>query len=151
VLRKSLSPNTDLGRFDLTINGTTTTSNGDGGSVTKLVPVGNVASLSEAASSGSPTGLTDYGSTFGCPHGITMSTNTGTAGSFTVPLSSGGTTITCTITNTRKTTTVILKKSLLGDTVGRFDLTINGSTTSNVGDGGSVSKSVNVDEVASLS
>jgi hypothetical protein len=87
---------------------------------------GDSVGLSENFTTGS---AANYTSTLVCDHGVNLSTNTGTTGSFTVPATlDAGTTITCTFTNTRTASRLILQKTWVngafGDTAG---LTIGGA------------------------
>ena len=138
VLTKVLSPTGDDGKFNLTVNGTTTLNQGNGGTASASVAVNGTATLSEAAGAGMPSNVTlaAYTSVFACQAGITVNNNTGTSGSFTVPLSAAGTTINCTITNTRKHHAVMLTKTVVGPIgTATFSLTLNdnGSATTTPG------------------
>jgi hypothetical protein len=97
---------------------------------------GDSVGLSENFTTGS---LSNYTSTLVCDHGVSLSTNTGTTGSFTVPATlDAGTTITCTFTNTRTASRLILQKTWVngafGDTAGLSisgaNPTISGTATS---------------------
>ena len=115
VVAKSLSPATDAGRFDLSINGVPKVTNGGNGATSAASPVsvfvGDSVAVAEAASAGSPA-LANYSSALACDNGIAPSPNNGTNGSFTVPSSmASGTVITCTFTNTRNSATFTLNKA----------------------------------------
>jgi hypothetical protein len=97
---------------------------------------GDSVGLNENFTSGS---AANYTSSLVCDHGVTLSTNTGTTGSFTVPATlDAGTTITCTFTNTRTASRLILQKTWIngafGDTaglsIGGANPTISGTATS---------------------
>jgi hypothetical protein len=137
TLHKTLSPTTDGGKFNLTINdgtATTSTDQGNGGSVSKSVAVGASVTLSETQGTG--TILANYTASFACTGG------TPAGATFTMPDSA----VDCTLTNTVKTHTVTLHKTLSPTTDGgKFNLTINdgtATTTNDQGNGGSVSKTV---------
>ena len=104
--------------------------------------VGETLNLSETLG-GSNTG--QYTATLSCDNGVTVA---GT-GDFTVPT----TATICTITNTRKTRTVTLSKSLSPTTdAGKFNLVVNGSTVaSNIGNGGTGNLIVPVGSAVSIS
>src|SRR5690606_27669527 len=83
------------------------------------VKVGDTVTVAEAAVS--PAVLANYGSVLECKAGasdITLTTNTGTAGKFTVPASAAGQTITCTFTNTRGSVQVNLQKKWVNGAAG---------------------------------
>jgi uncharacterized repeat protein (TIGR01451 family) len=97
TLRKVLTPSTDTGRFDLTINATTVPNQGNGGQVQAAnVLVGSTVSVSEAANVASGATLASYTSTLVCPDTNLPSGRT-TSGSFTMP----DVDVTCTVTNQR--------------------------------------------------
>ena len=77
---------------------------------------GDSVGLSENFTTGS---ASNYTPTLACDHGVTLSTNTGITGSFTVPPTlDAGTTITCTFTNTRTGSRLILQKTWVNGAVG---------------------------------
>ena len=142
----------DPGKFDLTIDGqgsygATKSDAGDGDSVTATVPTGDV-DLSEVA--GTDTSLSDYTSTYSCSaQGHTDITGSGTSIA-DLPVADGDSWV-CTLTNTRKKSTVKLTKVViavdeqLGDP-GKFNLHIDGqgaydATKSDAVSGDSVSRS----------
>src|SRR5258708_15115853 len=103
TLHKPLSPTTDGGKFNLTINdgtATTSTDQGNGGSVSKSVAVGASVTLSETQGTG--TILANYTATFACIGG------TPAGATFTMPDSA----VDCTVTNTPKTHMVTLPKTM---------------------------------------
>lgn len=75
-----------------------------------------------------------YGYALACDNGITVGQNSGTSGVFVVPAALSGTTVTCTVTNTRTRAQLTLRKAWVngyaGDTAG---LTISGSGQSGSG------------------
>jgi hypothetical protein len=91
---KTLVPKTDLGRFDLKIDGTTyATAVGDGGTTNPVtLPTGS-HSVEEAAHPG--TTLGNYSTTYSCTNGASGAG----PGPFNVAVTSGSST-TCTFTNT---------------------------------------------------
>jgi hypothetical protein len=97
---------------------------------------GDSVGLNENFTTGS---AANYTPTLACDHGVTLSADTGTTGSFTVPvILDAGTTITCTFTNTRTGSSLILQKTWVngatGDTAGLsisgVNPTISGTATS---------------------
>jgi hypothetical protein len=82
-----------------------------------------------------------------CDNGVTPDAS----GNFTMPDSN----VTCTFTNTRKTHTLTVKKTLIPSSdAGKFDLSIGGSVVTGangVGDGGSGSSTVSVGAATSVS
>lgn len=130
---KALSPSTDPGTFDLTVDGTTqATGVGNGGGTSVLtLPTGS-HSFAEAAASG--TSLTDYTASVSCTGGATP---TAGGGGWSVTLTENQNVV-CTITNTRKTGTLqVLKATVPTNDPGRFDLLVDGTTrVSDVANGG---------------
>jgi uncharacterized repeat protein (TIGR01451 family) len=100
-LVKDLVPDNDAGKFNLTIAGTTFNNGGAGFGDQGTTGFQNVAigtvNISEAATSGTGTNISEYGSALACNSGKTVSNNTGTSGSITV---AAGDQVTCTFTNT---------------------------------------------------
>ena len=137
VVKKQLLPATDAGTFDLQVDGANVaTQVGDGGYGSKVVNTGT-HTVGEAGAY-----LSSYTSSTACKN----------AGGYTVAVSAAGAvnvgdgdTITCTITNTRKTGTIVVKKQLVPATdAGTFDLQVDGAdVATQVGDGGYGSKVVN--------
>jgi len=133
TVQKFLSPTSDLGKFDLQVNGTTRASNvGNGGSgSTTGLSVGDAITVAEL---GNGTNLNYYTTALSCTGGgvsVTPSANN-QSGTFTLPDAD----VTCTFTNTRKTHSVTVQKSVSDS--GKFDLQVNGSAVAtNVGNGGS--------------
>src|SRR5437870_5303923 len=96
--------------------------------------------------------LATYSSGLSCPAGITVSNNTGTSGSFTVPVSAAGTTIPCSVTNPRLPSFPTRRSSDLPTSdPGVFKLTVNSTAADNQTNNGSASATVNVGDTASLS
>src|SRR5206468_732355 len=121
---------------------------GDGQSGGTTVDVGATVSVSET--DGASTSLANYNSSLACDSGVIPSPNTNTAGSITVPNIAGP--ITCTFTNTRKTLTLNVAKHLIGDSVGKFNLTICHYTVSaRSGDGESGGTTVDAGDTVSVS
>lgn len=94
--------------------GATSTSGGQSGSwtdsghtVTATVYSGEAVTVSEVL--GANTG--SYTAGLACGNGVTSTTNTGSAGTFVVPAALAGQTITCTVTNTRTSAHLTLRKA----------------------------------------
>ena len=103
TVTKQLLPRDDPGRFTLQVNGSATETSsaiGDSGTTgaVKMEP-GQTVTLAELAGN-AETDLANYSSTLTC-EGATLTENTGTRGSFTMPEEN----VACTFTNTRKTVT----------------------------------------------
>ncbi|MBI1898386.1 MAG: hypothetical protein HYS04_17910 [Acidobacteria bacterium] len=131
TLAKVCSPTGDNGKFNLTVSSTgvttpTETEKTCGTSTAaKTVFVGESVTASEAA--GTNTSLANYDSSMSCSaNGNPTPIATGTtSASFTMPDAS----VSCTVTNTRKTRQVTLAKVCVPDSDGGvFNLTINGTT-----------------------
>ena len=124
---KELNPSSDGGLFILSIDGVATSGDvGDGGTLgpTSIVS-GTVYTVSESA--GSVTNLADYNSSIACTVNGTP-TFSGPTSSLGGISGQDGDTIVCTITNTRKTGTIEVKKTLVPSTDGgEFDLLIDGT------------------------
>jgi hypothetical protein len=132
---KRLAPASDSGRFDLKIGDDVVADGvGDGGEGQKFVAPGTYT-VSEA---GDGTDLAKYASSVECDNGLKAD-----GPSVDVKIDSGES-ITCTITNTRKTGTIKVVKALLPATdAGRFDLKVGDDVVADgVGDGGNGSKQV---------
>ena len=137
VVKKQLVPSSDAGLFDLQVDGdNVATQVGDGGTGSKVVNTGT-HTVGETGAN-----LADYSTSTSC----TDAYGTEVAkGSSTLSVAVGdGDTITCTITNTRKTGTIVVKKLLLPATDGgKFDLQVDGAdVATQVGDGGTGSATV---------
>ncbi len=114
VVAKSLSPLTDDGTFDLSINGNVevaAATDGDSNAGTPVTAlVGDPVTLLEAAAGS--VALANYTSSLACDNGIAPSENTGTSGDFVVPSTlASDTTITCTFTNVRNEAPLTVAKS----------------------------------------
>jgi hypothetical protein len=136
IVKKQLIPASDAGTFDLQVDGANVaTQVGDGGYGSKTVPTGT-HTVGEAGAN-----LADYTSSTSCKNAAGYTVDVSAAGAVNV---TSGDTITCTITNTRKTGTIVVKKALAPATdTGRFDLLVDGDTVATqVGDGGTGSKTV---------
>ncbi|MEI6882410.1 MAG: vWA domain-containing protein, partial [Bacteroidota bacterium] len=136
TINKSLSPKDDPGKFNLLVNGSAKAENvGDGGTTGKLDVDAGKYTLTEQIGSASPTLLTDYSSSLECKD-KDGSVSVSAEGIVEVK---GGQDVTCTWTNTRKTGTLTVVKSLSpAADPGLFTLRINGNIKAeNVGDGGS--------------
>lgn len=118
---KALSPTTDPGTFNLQIDGTTKATGGNGTDTGFVQVLDGSHTVGETAATG--TTLSDYTSSTSCSNGTTSTTS-----SATVTVNEGDS-ITCTITNTRKTGTLQVVKALSPTTdPGVFDLQIDGTT-----------------------
>ncbi|WP_460481053.1 prealbumin-like fold domain-containing protein [Comamonas humi] len=127
----------DPGLFDLSIQAGQSQASvqaiGNGGTVSlQNVAAGASVQVGEAANGS--TSLANYTSALSCT-GVQGVSGT-TSGSFTMP--EGGA-VACTFTNTRKTNTVTVKKTLAPtDDDGRFNLLVNGTVqATNIGNNGS--------------
>src|SRR6185503_15807691 len=137
VVKKQLLPATDAGKFDLQVDGANVaTQVGDGGTGSKVVPTGS-HTVGEAGAY-----LSNYTSSTACKNAGGYTVSVSAAGAVNV---GDGDTITCTITNTRKTGKIIVQKQLVPATdTGTFDLQVDGAdVATQVGDGGTGSKVVN--------
>ncbi len=136
IVKKQLVPSTDAGKFDLQVdNANVATQVGDGGYGSKTVPTGS-HTVGEAGAN-----LADYASSTSCKNASGYAVDVSAGGAVNV---GSGDTITCTITNTRKTGTIVVKKQLLPSTDGgKFDLQVDGdNVATQIGDGGTGSKTV---------
>jgi hypothetical protein len=150
-VRKDLEPNDDGGKFNLQIDGSTDPNAGnvgDGGSTGEETL--NTGDHTVGETAGTDTDLDDYQKSIVCKDqdgtGDTVAeTTTDDGGPLTVPVGSGDD-IVCTITNTRETGKLEVRKDLRPDTdPGRFNLQIDGTTDPDaidVGDGGSTGEQV---------
>jgi hypothetical protein len=132
---KALLPASDAGRFDLKVGDDVVADGvGDGGAGEKVVAPGTYT-VSEL---GDTTDLAKYDSSVACDNGVTAN---GTSADVSVDSNE---TVTCTITNTRRTGTIKVVKALLPATdAGRFDLKVGDDVVADaVGDGGQGSKAV---------
>ena len=111
TVNKVLVPSTDSGKFNLQVEGTTYAANvGDGGT-TGLIAV-DPGSRTVGETAGTGTSLSSYDTTISCSNGAS-----GSGTSLTVSVT-GGDNITCTITNTLKLGTLIVKKHVINDNGG---------------------------------
>lgn len=123
-LRKVLAPADDPGTFDLSIDGTVRTAGaGNGGTTGAITVVTGDHTIGEAAAGAVP--LSEYTSTTSC---VNTAFNNAV-----VPVSQGSVNVghaaavVCTITNTRRTGTLEVRKVLApADDPGTFDLSIDG-------------------------
>lgn len=113
TVTKSLSPLADTGLFVMNANGSAGSTGGNGASASALVDVTSTATFGETAGSG--TALANYTSGYSCDT-TPVTTGSGSAGSFTMPNAN----VSCTITNVRKSASLILRKTwvngITGDT-----------------------------------
>jgi uncharacterized repeat protein (TIGR01451 family) len=110
VLIKALDPVLDPGRFDLSVNDGAAefAQAGNGDSTPPLaVNVGSTVTLAESPAV--DTVAANYSSSLACDNGVVP-----TAGSFVVPASAAGLTITCTFTNTRLRAQLLITKQWVG-------------------------------------
>ena len=142
-VRKTLSPANDPGKFNLQIDGTTAGTGGnvgDGGTTGERNVNTGTRTVGETA--GTSTDLDNYTSSIVCKadngNGATVAQSQ-TAGPLNVDVTSTSD-IVCTITNTRKTGKLEVRKTLSpANDPGKFNLQIDGTTAGtggNVGDGG---------------
>jgi uncharacterized repeat protein (TIGR01451 family) len=127
-LVKDLDPDNDSGRFDFTLNGTTSNNGGQGygnGDTTGFVnvPAGAVT-IAESAHAG--TVADKYASSVSCDSG--KGSAGGTGHGFSI---ANGDSVTCTFTNHRKRGTLIVEKVVVNDnggmkTAGNFSFQVNG-------------------------
>jgi hypothetical protein len=138
TVKKVLVPATDTGKFDLQVDGkNVATQVGNNGYGSTTVASGT-HTVGEAGAN-----LGDYSSSTSCKNAAGYEVAKG-SGVLNVAVA-GKDAITCTITNTRKTGTIVVKKQLMPSTdAGLFDLQVDGDTVATqVGDGGTGSKVVN--------
>ena len=138
TVKKALVPATDTGKFDLQVDGkNVATQVGDNGYGSTTVASGT-HTVGEAGAS-----LGDYSSYTSCKNAAGYEVAKG-SGVLNVSVA-GKDAITCTITNTRKTGTIVVQKQLMPSTdSGLFDLQVDGdNVATQVGDGGTGSKVVN--------
>jgi hypothetical protein len=95
---KQLVPSNDPGTFDLSVDGDTVVSGGDGATATVSVPAGSGHSVAEAGAT-----LGDYVSSVTCTDG-----SSGTTSASGITVTAGEMTV-CTFTNTRKATVTVTK------------------------------------------
>ncbi len=136
-VKKSLSPTTDPGKFDLQIDGTTDANADDvghnGSTGEETLNTGN-HTVGEVA--GASTDLANYQKSIECRDdngtgAVVASAGVDNAGPLTVNVTSGSD-IVCVITNTRETGKLEVKKSLSPTTdPGLFNLQIDGTTDAN--------------------
>ncbi len=132
-VRKSLSPTTDPGTFNLSVAGTVYATGGNGTTTGERAVAKGVTAFAETGAAG--TLLSGYNISVECKSangtGSTLSVTTTGTGAFSVDVPEDSD-IVCIITNTRQTGTVILVKSVTnnnGGTLGvnDFGLTIGGN------------------------
>jgi hypothetical protein len=135
VIQKDLAPDTDPGTFDLLLDEeTVATGVGDGGSTEPLTLRSGTYTVGEAGANG--TALADYNAAISCTDSTGVIAS-GTGSNLEVPVATDES-VTCTITNTRKTGTLTVTKALSPTTdAGTFDLLIDGTVlAAGVGNGG---------------
>ncbi|UTI64569.1 hypothetical protein NBH00_24945 [Paraconexibacter antarcticus] len=140
-VKKVLSPAADPGKFDLQIDGATKSPAGgvgDGGTTgAQNLNTGSYG-VGEVAHTG--TSLSDYTASITCVDGKTTVVPATAATSVAAVPVADGSTVVCTITNTRNTGTLTVNKTLVpAADPGKFDLQIDGTTAGtggNVGNGG---------------
>ena len=138
TVKKALVPATDTGKFDLQVDGkNVATQVGNNGYGSTTVTSGT-HTVGEAGAN-----LGDYVAYTSCKNAAGYEVAKG-SGVLNVSVA-GKDAITCTITNTRKTGTIVVKKQLMPSTdAGMFDLQVDGdNVATQVGDGGTGSKVVN--------
>jgi len=114
---KELLPSGDTGQFIMNANGALGAVGGDGADSSALVVIGDTATFSEAGAAG--TDLANYVSEYQCVNalGSVITSGTGTSGSFVMPTTDVSN-VTCTITNTRRVSRLVLAKSWINALVG---------------------------------
>ena len=139
-------PVPDDGRFNLSVNGAIAATGGDGASnaaTPTAVDAGSTVTIAEAGVP--PTSLVNYASLpINCNGGVTVTPTpgapAGTSGSFIVPTTALGTTITCTFTNSRRSATLSLGKvwvdGLVGDEAALSIVGVNDDSDVAVAPGG---------------
>lgn len=132
-VKKTLSPASDLGTFNLSVAGTVYATGGDGTTTGERAVTKGVTEFRETAAAGSS--LTNYNISAACKSangtGSALTVTTIDIGKFSVNVPEDSD-IVCTITNTRKTGTVTLIKNVTNNNGGQlgandFGLTIGGT------------------------
>ncbi len=109
TVNKTIDPSSDNGKFDLSIIGptsSTTTNQGDNGTTGSKSVTNGTYTVSETATAGSGTDLSNYSSSYSCDNGVKGSGTT--SGSFTV---GSGENVICAFTNVRLGSVTIIKDS----------------------------------------
>jgi hypothetical protein len=132
TVTKSLSPLADAGKFVMSANGTTGTEAGNAATASALVDVASTVTFGEAAGTG--TALANYTSAYSC-NTAPVTAGSGSSGSFTMP----NTDIGCTITNTRKAATFRLAKTWVNAISGNTATVTSTGFGNNATSGASVS------------
>lgn len=110
-VRKTVSPATDPGKFNLQVDDTTQATNvGNGGTTGAVSVAAGTHGVAEIAGTG--TSLTNYTSSWVCVNGQTTTRGTGTAADVNV---GPGQNAVCTFTNARKTGTIKVTKEVVND------------------------------------
>jgi hypothetical protein len=130
---KSLTPTTDVGKFNLQVNGTTKKADAGHGGTTDYMNVAVDSNPTVGETAGTGTSLADYESSIACIGDSTASSND--AGPLSVGQLSAGQSADCTITNKRKPEIKIVKKLDPATDDGRFKLKIDTTTFDNGGAG----------------
>ena len=135
VVTKNLNPNSDPGKFNLQIDGSSPNAGSQNvghGGTTGAVTV-NTGSHSVGETEGTGTSLSNYTSSISCSNGTS-----GAGTSLSGVVVTYGQQVTCTITNTRNTGTIeVIKKLVPTVDPGRFNLQVDGTTKkTDAGDGG---------------
>lgn len=128
---KSLSPLADSGKFIMNANGSTGTEAGNGATASTLVDVTSTATFGEAAGAGPA--LANYTSTYSC-NTAPVTAGSGSSGSLTMPNAN----VACTITNTRRSAALTLRKTWVNAISG------NTATASSTGFGNNASSGASV-------
>jgi hypothetical protein len=124
-------------QFIMNANGTTGTAGGNGATASVAVDVGSTATFGEAAGNAA-TALANYTSSYSC-NTAPVTSGSGQSGSFTMPNAS----VTCAITNTRKTATLTLRTTWATGISGDTATTTSTGFTNNATSGASVSSGNN--------
>jgi uncharacterized repeat protein (TIGR01451 family) len=136
TVTKSLSPITDSGQFVMNANGTNGAAAGNGATAVTLVGVGATATFSEAGSDG--TNLSNYSTSFSC-NTTPAAAGNAASGSLTMPDAD----VTCTVTNTRKSATLTIRKTWFNGINGDTATVSSSGFTNNASSGASVSSGDN--------
>lgn len=150
VVAKDLSPDTDDGVFDLSVDGEVVVVDGGDGAASAPVEVlvGDPVAIAEAG--GTLTNLANYDATLTCDGGVVPDPDSGTAGEIVV--GTPDTTVTCTFTNARRSAQLTLTKDWVNGATGdEVSLAAVGSSgNSPNATGGSIAPDTDTDAVLTI-